>query len=295
MHSAPPGSRPDALERFVDVPRHALFTRTVGDGEPIVVVHGGPGTLDHTYLLPTMDRLANLGRLTYVDQRGHGRSHGELEPGDVTAERFVDDLARVLDALELDAPTVLGHSWGGHLALRFALTHADRVRRLVLMNSGPASKADHDAFVAFRRRRGGVLVEEQGTLQASAAYADADPLLVADLVRRTFSIGVHRPTDVARIHLRFTREDVLRGRMIAERFESTLFSRPFDLLAELAGVHVPTLMLHGEHDFVPVETVAPIAEALPDADLVVIPACGHFAYLEAEAAVHAAVGSFLRG
>ena len=74
MQTEPPASGLEAFERFVDVPRGALFTRTVGDGDPVVVLHGGPGTVDHTYLLPAMDRLADLTRLVYFDQRGHGRS-----------------------------------------------------------------------------------------------------------------------------------------------------------------------------------------------------------------------------
>lgn len=83
-------------ERFVEVPGGGLFTRSLVEGERVIALHGGPGIVDHTYLLPEMDRL-------------------------------VEDLGGVCDALELDVVTLLGHSWGTHLALQLAIER--RVRR----------------------------------------------------------------------------------------------------------------------------------------------------------------------
>jgi len=286
---------PTAEERYVNVLNGALFTRTVGTGPVIVVVHGGPGTLDHTYLLPAMDGLADIGRLVYYDQRGHGRSLGDLDPKDITVERFVADLEAVCDAIDEGAVTLLGHSWGAHLALRFALRHPGRVARIVLMNAAPVSRRDHQDFVAYRRERAGSLIDENRELLTTAAYADGDPELEVDLFRRGFSIGIVRPMDVARLHLRFSRENVARGRLIAQRFEETLYAQPFDLLPDLADLNVPTLVLHGDYDFVPVSAANRIATALPRARLVVLPACGHFAYLEASDAVHIEVAAFIQG
>jgi proline iminopeptidase len=285
---------PAAEERYVDVPGGALFTRTIGAGPTVVVIHGGPGTLDHTYLLPYMDGLADFGRLVYYDQRGHGRSLGALSPTDVTIERFVADLDAVCAATGEDAVTLLGHSWGAHLALRFALRHPARVARIILVNTAPVTQADHQDFVAFRRERGGSLIGELRWLLTTTAYADGDPHLEVDLLRRVFSIGIVRPMDVARLNLRVSRENVLRGRIIAQRFEETLYSQPFDLLPDLADLHVPTLVLHGDQDFVPGTIASGIAAALPRARLAVLPACGHFAYLEASDAVHAEIAKFIK-
>jgi pimeloyl-ACP methyl ester carboxylesterase len=157
------------------------------------------------------------------------------------------------------------------------------------------SRAAHQHFVAFRRERGGSLIGELRGLLATTAYADGDPDLEIDLLRRVFSIGIVRPMDVARLNLRVSRENVQRGRIIAQRFEETLFSQPFDLLPDLAGLHVPTLVLHGDQDFVPVTIASDIAAALPRARLAVLPACGHFAYLESGDTFHSEVATFLQG
>lgn len=163
------------------------------------------------------------------------------------------------------------------------------------MNTAPVSRRDHQHFVAYRRERAGSMVDELRRLLTTPAYPDGDPDLEVDLLRRVFSIGIVRPMDVARLHLRVTRENVQRGRVIAQRFEETLFSEPFDLLPALAGLNVPTLVLHGDQDFVPTPIASGIAAALPRARLAVLPACGHFAYLAAGDAVHAEVATFLQG
>ena len=71
-----------------------LFCREVGDGPPIVAVHGGPD-FDHCYFLPELDRLADAFRLVYYDQRGRGRSAAGVRPEDVTLRSEIEDLDRV--------------------------------------------------------------------------------------------------------------------------------------------------------------------------------------------------------
>jgi pimeloyl-ACP methyl ester carboxylesterase len=119
----------------------SLYARAIGQGRPMIVLHGGPD-FDHGYLLPDMDRLKDAFRLVYYDQRGRGRSAGSVRPEDVTIASEVEDLDRVRRHFRLDAPALLGHSWGAVLALEYAIRHPTRVSRLVLMNPAPASAGD---------------------------------------------------------------------------------------------------------------------------------------------------------
>ena len=86
-----------------------LFCRDVGEGPPIVVVHGGPD-FDHPYLLPELDRLTASFRLLYYDQRGRGRSADGVRPEDVTLRSELDDLDRLRSHFGLERVAVLGHS-----------------------------------------------------------------------------------------------------------------------------------------------------------------------------------------
>jgi len=115
-----------AREGHVAVPGARLFCRALGDGMPLIVLHGGPD-FDHHYLVPELDCLASRFRLIYYDQRGRGRSSEGVTPEDVGIASEVDDLERVRRHFGLDSMALLGHSWGSLLALEYATRHPERV------------------------------------------------------------------------------------------------------------------------------------------------------------------------
>src|SRR5206468_3820024 len=131
-------------ETLVAVNGVRLYTRRVGDGPPVVVLHGGPGA-HHDYLLPQYDRLARGRSLIYYDQRGGGRSPvGRDVP--VGWQEHVADLEALRARSGLERLTLLGYSWGGLLAVLYALKHPDRVERLALVSSAPVTAAWRDEF-----------------------------------------------------------------------------------------------------------------------------------------------------
>ena len=273
-----------------------LFCRDVGDGPPIVVVHGGPD-FDHCYFLPELDRLADAFRLVYYDQRGRGRSAAGVRPEDVTLSSEIDDLDRVRSRFGLESVAVLGHSWGGVLAMEYAIRHPDRVSHLLLLDTGPASADDWRSFREGLARRRPADVDAMRAIASTDAYARGDLEAEAAYYRIHFRITVRRPDHlellVARLRSNFTEQGVVLARAIEHRlYEDTSESADWDLFPALRRLGVPTLVLHGEDDFVPVEFAARIAEAVPGARLSVLPGCGHFTFLEAPEAVFDEISRF---
>jgi proline iminopeptidase len=87
----------------------------------------------------------------------------------------------------------------------------------------------------------------------------------------------------------FTKEGILRAREIEKPLlDETWFSKQFNLIPKLKNIHSPTLIIHGDYDFIPVGCVARIAEAIPDSRFVLLKDCGHFAYLESPDEVYIA-------
>ena len=275
-----------------------LYCRVVGEGPPIVVLHGGPD-FDHTYLLPELDRLADAFRLVYYDQRGRGRSAEGVAAGDVTIESEVADLDGLRRHLGLESAAVLGHSWGGALAMEYATRHPGRVSHLILMNSAPASGEDVRAFREhLLRARPAGDVEAMRAIASNPGYRAGDIETEAEYYRIHFRIALRRPEQVdevvGRLRVHFTDEGVLLARAIEDRlYDDTWNSEGYDLVPRLRELDLPTLVLHGEDDFVPVALTARIAQAMPNGRLVVLPDCGHFAYLEAPDAVHEHVTALL--
>jgi pimeloyl-ACP methyl ester carboxylesterase len=128
------------------------------------------------------------------------------------------------------------------------------------------------------------------SLAATAEFRTGDIDVESEYYRIHFRPALHTPELLDRLMPRlrsnFTPERVITARAIDDRlYEQTWSSPGYDLLPKLRRLPVPTLIIHGEDDFVPVEVAEHCAEAIPGARLAVLPQCGHFAYLEAPDAV----------
>lgn len=276
-----------------------MYHRAVGSGRPIVVLHGGPD-FDHHYLRPELDRLADSFRLVYYDQRGRGRSAAGVEPDDVNIDSEIEDLDGVRRHLGLESMAVLGHSWGGLLAMEYATRHPDRVTHLILADTAPASAADWRALrEELLRIRPAGDVERMQALAAGSRYQSGDLEAEAEYYRIHFSVTLRQPALleelIGRLRAHFTKESVLLARAIEQRlYDGTWRSDTYDLMPRLQALDVPAVVLHGAHDFIPVAVAERIADALPRGGLTVLAECGHFACLEQPDAVHRHVAALLK-
>ena len=108
------------------------FYHDYGTGQPLVVLHGM--TADHQVWAEQLQPLTDEFRVLPYDLRGHGKT-GESDPDHYTAETYADDLAAFIDALDLDQPVVLGHSWGGMVGYTFAAEYPDQLSALITVGS----------------------------------------------------------------------------------------------------------------------------------------------------------------
>src|SRR5712692_7796193 len=288
-------------ESRIPVGRASLYSREIGRGQPIIVLHGGPD-FDHSYLLPDLDRLADAFRLIYYDQRGRGRSGDHVLPEEVTLTSDVDDIDRVRQHFRLQSSALLGHSWGTVLALEYALRHPERVSHMILMNPGPASAS---AFAVLRKayvQKLGADLDRQRDIRVSADYTEGDPEAVAARYRLHFKPALKRPEDYEKLmatmkagFIRQGKEGIVKARAIEDRLMRDSWEMDgYDLLPKLQALSIPTLVIYGDHDFIPGEIAMHIARAIPNAHLVTLRNCGHFAYLECPGDVRNAFNDFFR-
>ena len=288
-----------ARESRVPAGRTTLYARDIGSGPAVIVLHGGPD-FDHRYLLPDFDRLADSFRLIYYDQRGRGKSADRVDPRDVTLASELDDLDTIRRHFRLDAPIVLGHSWGAILAMEYALRHPSGVSRLVLMNPAPASAADVAAFRKYYARKLGPDLDRQLAIASSAAYKAGDPAAVTARYRLHFKPSVTRAVDYERLMTTmsagFRRQGsngILKARAVEDRLmRDTWEIDGYDLLPRLRALKTPALVISGDGDFIPPEIAEHIAQAIPQGRLVALRQCGHFSYLECPANVRTALVNF---
>jgi proline iminopeptidase len=289
--------QPRVQEGYFPVPGAQLYFREVGSGPPLVILHGGPD-FNHNYLLPDLDRLSRSFRLIYYDQRGRGRSSPGVSPEAVNIGTEVDDLDRLRQYFDLGAIALLGHSWGCLLAMEYATRHSNHVSHLILMNTAPASHTDLMRFREHRQAEEATSLTKMQTISKTREYVDGDIEADAEYYRAHFSRALRRSDHleivVRRLRSHFTPEDIVKARAIEDRlYAQTWLSREYDLPAGLGKLNTPTLVIHGDYDFIPLECSRNVADAVSGSRLVLLSECGHFAYLERPDEVLNAIIDFL--
>jgi proline iminopeptidase len=260
-----------------------VFVREVGDGFPVIVLHGGPG-LDHTSFRPYLDPLGDEFRLLYVDERGQGRSE-RVDPTTLSLDVFARDVDLLAEALELERFALLGHSFGAIITTKHAI-EIGSADAYVISGGGDSSAAlaaDVDASLEAMGEAGATI---RASWEQEKTVATEDEL--KELLRA--QMPFHFAGDVP---LGFGDETL--GTPDVLRHFANIGYGDFDYVPDLHRVSKPTLVIVGEHD----RTTTPRAaqalhEGIGGSRLVVLPGVGHMSFVETPAPYIAAVTTFLR-
>ena len=256
------------------------------DDRTLLAIHGGPDW-DHSYLRDPLERLDC--RLLMPDLRGCGRS-GRVPEEEYHPDGIMRDLVRVLNEFGVERVDVLGHSYGGMVAQRFAITHPSRVRSLIVSGSS-VLPVPPDAFAGWTERDE-ILARQEDPWQARP---DLSP---AECVRAEAVAGA--PANIWRAeamagYLRRLEEVRFSASWLAPFLAGTLVSpRLPDAAHRIAALGIPVLLLHGRQDMTfPVSLVEPTLELIPRARAVVLEEAGHMVHVDDPAGYLAAVREFL--
>jgi proline iminopeptidase len=265
-----------ATAAVVEVDGVRLYTRRAGEGPPVVVLHGGPGA-QHDYLLPQYDGLARGRTLIYYDQRGGGRSPvGRDTP--VGWREHVADLDGLRAQWGLGRLSLLGYSWGGLLAVLYALEHPSRIAELALVAAAPLTAVWRREF----ERRLGARMAEPWIARARAE------LTASDLARR--DPEKYRRTAFALSVAGYFRDPSRAAELTPFRITARTQQAVWESLGEYdlrerlratfpRGAAPRTLVVHGIYDPMPIEAARETA-ALLDTGVIEL-ATGHAPHVEA--------------
>lgn len=251
---------------------HEIAFDERGEGTPLLLVHGFPH--DRTLWAPQLRTLAGRARCIAPDLRGFGSSGRR---GPFSMDRHADDLACLLDHLDIDRAVVCGLSMGGYVAFALWRRHPDRVRALVLCDT----KAGADSDEARAKRR-----DLMDVARAEGAAGVADRMMEGMIGRTTRRTRPEVEAEMRRMIGRAPVEGIV-GALEA------MMARP-DSTADLATITVPTLVVVGDED-----TLTPPAEArrlndgIPGSRLAGIEGAGHVSNLERPSAFDHVVAEFL--
>jgi len=248
-----------------------------GNGPPVLLLHGGPG-LGFDYLRDLAQELAEENDVAWYQQRGQAPSAVE---GPHTVATDVDDARRVLDALGWEKAYVVGHSWGGHLALHVAEAMPDRVLGVLCVDPlgsvGDGRWPEFDEEI-FRRTPESVRdrARELDELWTKGEIDDALALEGMRLVWPAYFADPEAAPPMPELRMASERS--------AQMFESINKELP-KLEAGLPQIQVPVGFVHGSRSPMPLEASADAAERIPGAWVDVVEGAGHFIWVEAPGAV----------
>jgi proline iminopeptidase len=258
-----------------------------GHGDPVLLLHGGPGLLG-TYLQPLVDELSGGYRVATYQQRGLPPSTA-AGPYDVATQ--VADVVAVLDGLGWERAVVAGHSWGGHLLLHLLAAHPARVTAGLAIDTlggvGDGGEAEFDAELVRRTPPGDVARVEH--LERRAMAGEGSEADLSDSLRLLWpAYFADRAAAPPFPEMRFSVE------AYAATFASLHDELP-GLAARIAGVTVPTLFVHGTGSPMPVTAAADTARAIgPAAAVEVLENAGHFPWHERPGALRDALDRLAR-
>ncbi len=277
----------------VPVPGGEIFATRRGaepPGQPpVLLLHGGPG-MGAEYLVPLLEELEGTVDIVLPQQRG-------LEPSTIEGPRDVEthvaDAIAVLDHLGWKRAWLMGHSWGGHLALHVAVAHPERTAGLILFDTlgalpdgGRAALAEN--LVARLAPAGRARLDELVALEQSG---DEDPTLMAQMLTvlwPSYSYTYNYVLPPQPLRLEVPLPDV------PDTMESVeAHWKAGTLERGLPGLRLPAILFHGEADPLPASASIETAALIPGARLELVERSGHFPWLERHGDIRPIVEAFL--
>lgn len=283
----PPRELADPESRFITVDGVEIHYKEMGSGPRAFLLLHGFGASTFTWR-EVMADFAAYGRVIAFDRPGYGLSQ-RLLPGDwtgenpYTAESQARQIIALMDALGIERAVLVGNSAGGTISVFTYLTYPQRIEALVLLDPAIYSGGGAPAFV--RPLLGLPQMRHIGPLISRSLVSDPQNLL---------NLAWHNPSQIT--------PDILDGYAKAYQVENwdkalwefTIASRDLNLDTRLGEIRVPTLVITGDDDrIVPTQESVNLASEIANADLIVLPACGHLPQEECPAGVMEAVNLFI--
>lgn len=286
-------SNAPAQEKFVPSNEARLFCRIYGSGDPIIVIHGAPA-LSQDYLLPYLASLSEHNCVIFYDQRGCGYSTSEITEKQINVATFVEDIESIRKSFNFDKITLLGHSWGGFLAMEYAIQHPDSMHKLILISTMPASQEEFTLSIAEVTKRLAPLQNAIQETESSDLYKSGDPATVEKAFKIIFQTYLYNSDDIKKLNFLLPRQGVLSGFKTFELLCNAIFMKPYDLFHKLSSIKCPTLILHGDSDPFSYHMAEHIQRTIPNSKFIKIDHCGHFPYVEQPQIMFPAIKEFLK-
>ena len=289
---------------FVDANGVLIYYEAFGKGEPLVILHGGPGA-SHDYFLPYLLPLARTNRLIFIDERGSGRSQKAEKASDYTVENMVEDVEAIRKELKLGKISLLGHSCGGVLAEAYALKYQENLTHLILCSTFHSTKKMNEVLRNIKAKMAPELririekMEKEGLYGHGKDYEKnryTSEYMIAAWGEGYFPYLYQNHPDpnydpVANGNMAWDVYREMWGSNGEYVIDGNLTSVEYG--DQLPTVKVPTLITAGDNDECDPSLSREMNEKIAGSKLVIFPKSGHMTFVDQPALFITAVDEFL--
>lgn len=277
---------------FVDSHGALIYYQSMGQGAPLMIVHGGPGA-SHDYFLPYLLPLMRTSRLVFIDERGSGKSSKLEDPKQYTIANMVEDIEAVRQALGLGKISLLGHSFGGALVQAYAFKYQKNLSHLILGSTFASTKELNHALAKMKAEMDPKERERVNALEAAGLFGKGEiwehGRYSEEYAKLAWGKGYfpyvyqNRPDpnydplssntgtawDVYREMWGSDGEFVVDGNL-----------KEVEYVGQLSQIKVPTLILVGDHDESDPKMSQEMHEKIAGSQLVILPNSGHMTFVD---------------
>jgi proline iminopeptidase len=292
-------------EGYVDAHGVLIYYVALGTGSPLVVLHGGPGA-SHDYFLPYLLPLARTHRLIFIDERGSGRSQRLQEASLYTVEGDVEDIEAVRVALHLGKISLLGHSCGGVLAQAYALKYQQNLSHLILNSTFPSTREMNAVLAREKAAMPPAKLKRLNELEKAGLFGKGESWehgrYPAEYATLAWGPGYFPFLYGARPDSNYdpaagnapTNWELYRA-MWGEHGEFVIDGNlsSVEYVDRLPAIHVPTLVLVGDHDECDPSLSKEMHDKIAGSELVILPNSGHMNFVDQPELWQKAVNDFL--
>jgi proline iminopeptidase len=291
-------------EGFVDAHGALIYYKIIGAGQPLVILHGGPGA-SHDYMLPYLLPLARHHRLVFIDERGSGRSEKLEDPAGYTVEAMVEDLEALRERLHLGSINLLGHSYGGVLAQAYALKYERNLEHLVLCSTFHTTAGMNEVFRTMREQMTPELRGRIGRHEAAGLFGHGKPYeqnrytdayMIAAWGEGYFPYLYQKRPDPNFNPVSGTMAWDLYREMWGSHGEFIIDGnlKSVEYAEKLPSLRVRTLITVGDNDECAPSLSHAMHELIKGSQLLVLPQSGHMTFVDQPALFNETVDEFLR-
>ncbi|WP_442593923.1 alpha/beta fold hydrolase [Neobacillus sp. D3-1R] len=270
-------------ENFLEIRGLRIFVKLIGEGNPLVFLHGGPGG-EHRYFLPHLQSLSEHFQLIFYDQRGCGQSQTALND-DYTLIEEVETLEELRIRLGIDKLNLIGESWGSMLALLYASKYPKQVNKIFL-TAAVGAKGNH--LIEF-----GSELENKLSIKDKELLEDTSNRLKNGEADVQEIFNIINPYYVYSLDT-LTRKTKTSSNPLVNRELGKEIINYYDLTNKLEEIsEIPILIAQGEYDIIsPLKLKETLLTYVPHAQMEIIKDCGHWSIVEQPEAMKKLIKEF---